>query len=332
MAISRCNQCACLQEQPDGQIGERIACLQCGSPTTVYPTLFFVGKLLEKYFAAQRELIGLRKAAGAATPQQADKAEKARPAEAIDLANTDQLSSAAQHQPISEWFARKQIPVEVNTRAVDTTGFFDEVAITIGQSLPVLKGVIDRLRGAQQKGYSSTVIPLDYQKSPEDARTITAFCQQLYDYSFVSKCLPNREKDSIRLVLQTAPAIRHFFNGEWLEWFAMMTCLRYCQERGKRFSCARQLMITLPDQEHCELDVVLLVDGQQPICIECKSGEYRQEIDKYLGLRKRLGLSGSRFVMCIASLSDEHAKGLTAMYDLTFVSEQGLLPHLGTLF
>ncbi len=142
----------------------------------------------------------------------------------------------------------------------------------------------------------------------------------------------NREKNNIRLVLQTAPAIRQFFTGEWLEWFAMMTCLGYCQERGKRFSCARQLMITLPDQDRCELDVCMLIDGQQPICIECKSGEYRQDIDKYLGLRKRLGLSGNSFVMCIAGLSDEHAKGLTAMYDLTFVSERGLLPHLSTLF
>ena len=331
MAISRCNKCAYLQEQSDGQIGESIACLQCGSPTIVYPTLFFVGKLLEKCFAAQRELIGLKKANGAATQQQVAEAEKTRPVEAIDLANTDQLSSTEQHRPIAEWFGRKQIPVEVNSHAVDTTGFFDEVAMTIGQSLPVLKDTIDRLRWAQQKGYSSTVIPLD-QKSAEEARTTTAFCQQLYEYSFVGKYLPNREKNSVRLVLQTAPAIRQFFAGEWLEWFVMMTCLGYCQERGKRFSCARQLIIMLSDHDRCELDVFMLIDGQQPICIECKSGEYREDIDKYLGLRKRLGLSGNRFVLCIAGLSDEHARGLSAMYDLTFVSERGLLSHLGTLF
>ena len=63
-----------------------------------------------------------------------------------------------------------------------------------------------------------------------------------------------------------------------------------------------------------------------------KSGEYRQDIDRYVSLRKRLGLTGKKLVMCVAGLSDEHAKGLTAMYDLTFVSEQGLLPHLRTLF
>lgn len=320
MAISRCNKCAHLEEQVDGQIGASVVCPRCGSATPVYPTLFFVGKLLEKYFDAQRELIRLKSAAGDAMPQTAAKAGAVAQAESIDLSNTDRLASAKQHQPISDWFGRKQIPVQVNTQAVDTTGFFDEVAISIGDNLPVLKEVLDRLRWAQQKGYSSTVVPLD-QKSPQEVQTITTFCKQLYDFSFVAKYIPNRQKNNVLLALQTASTIRQFFNGEWLEWFAMMTCLSYCRERTKDFSCARQLVITLTNDERCELDVFMLIDGQLALCIECKSGEYRQDIDKFVGLRKRLGLTGKRFVMCIAGLSDEHARGLTAMYDLTFVSE-----------
>ncbi|WP_265947678.1 hypothetical protein [Dechloromonas sp. A34] len=216
-------------------------------------------------------------------------------------------------------------------RGVDTTGFFDEVAVQIGRNLPVLKEVLERLRWAQQKEYSSTTIHLD-KKSPEDAKAISAFCQQLYDFSFVAKCFHNRPENNVRLILQTAPAIREFFNGEWLEWFALMACLEYAKERNKRFSCARNLSITLQNDESYELDVFMLIDGNIPICIECKTGEFRQNIDKYLTLRKRLGLNGRNFVMCITGLSDEHAKGLTAMYDLTFVSERDLPSHLARLF
>ncbi len=36
--------------------------------------------------------------------------------------------------------------------------------------------------------------------------------------------------------------------------------------------------------------------------------------------------------MCIVGLSDEHAKGLSAMYDLSFVSERELATHLTRLF
>lgn len=329
MAIIRCNKCYLLQEQSDGQIGETIACPKCNSPAAVYNTLFFIEKLLDKYFTAQREVIRLNSANSPAV--KAGTATAGSLPDEIDLFNTDHLASEQQHGPIHDWFSRKQIKIQANMRGVDTTGFFDEIAVQIGRNLPVLKEVLERLRWAQQKDYSSTTIHLD-KKSPEDAKAISAFCQQLYDFSFVAKCFHNRPENNVRLILQTAPAIREFFNGEWLEWFALMACLEYTKERKRRFSCARNLSITLQNEESYELDVFMLIDGNIPVCIECKTGEFRQNIDKYLTLRKRLGLNGRNFVMCITGLSDEHAKGLTAMYDLTFVSERDLPTHLARLF
>jgi len=111
-----------------------------------------------------------------------------------------------------------------------------------------------------------------------------------------------------------------------------MSGLRYAKERGRRIACARGLDITLTNDERHELDVFLLVDGVTPVCIECKSGEFRQNIDRYLALRKRLGITGKHFVMCIAGLSDDNAKAFSAMYDMAFVNERTLADHLGRLF
>lgn len=330
MAIFRCNKCALLQEQADSLIGQNYACPGCGNLAPVYSAMFFIEKLLDKYFQAQREVIRLKvlvQKENATTKP----AIEAIPPENFDVFNTDHLASKVQHGPIVDWFGRKQIKVMANMRGVDTTGFFDEVAMSIGQNLPVLKEVLEKLRWAQQKEYSSATIQLD-KKSPADAAAISAFCQQLYDFSFVAKCFHNRAENNVRLILQTAPTIRDFFNGEWLEWFALVTCLEYTKERKKRFSCARNLSITLANNESYELDVFMLIDGKLPICIECKTGEFRQNIDKYLSLRKRLGIDRKNFVMCITGLSDEHAKGLTAMYDLTFVNERELAAHLSRLF
>jgi hypothetical protein len=82
----------------------------------------------------------------------------------------------------------------------------------------------------------------------------------------------------------------------------------------------------------CELDVFMLIDAKVPVCIECKTGEFRQNIDRYLSLRKRLGIEAKQFVMCIAGLSDENTKAFSAMYDLAFVNERSLAGHLGRLF
>ncbi|EXI72607.1 MAG TPA: hypothetical protein PK440_19320 [Candidatus Accumulibacter phosphatis] len=331
MAIIRCNKCAHLQEQADSEIGLMLACPQCGNPTQVYPTLFFVTRLLEKYFTAQREVIRLTTEAAAGVATAAVPAASAMPPAEVDLSNSDRMTSCEQHQPIADWFRQRQIAVEIAAQAVDTSGFFDEVAALIGRDLLLLDQVLDRIRWAQQKGYASTVIPFDG-KSPSDVRRLTSFCQQLYEYSFVAKTIPNKQKNHLLLVVQTAPAIRHFFNGEWLEWFALMTCIERATELGKQFSCARNLGLTFADGAQFEVDVFLLLDSELPILIECKSGEYRQDIEKYVRLRKRLGLSGSNVILCVAGLEDEIAKGLTAMYDLSFVSERGLLQHLERLF
>jgi hypothetical protein len=208
MAITRCNKCAHLQEQPDDQLGITVACPRCGNPTPVYSTLFFVGKLLEKYFSAQREILRLQAQTMAGNPQSPGAQPQAL--DAIHLSNTDHLACEQQHEPIVDWFGRKQIKVQANLRGVDTTGFFDEVAMLIGANLPVLKEVLERIRWAQQKAYTSTTIAFD-KKSPEDVQAIASFCQQLYDFSFVAKYLPNRQKNNVLLALQTAPTIRDFF-------------------------------------------------------------------------------------------------------------------------
>lgn len=326
MAIIRCNKCAHLAEHADDRVGQSVPCPNCATQTTVYSTLFFVEKLLARYFDVRRELETLR-AVAVPAPVQPEPA----PTQDFDPSNTDMLASERQHEPILEWFRKKNIVVQANLRGVDTSGFFDEVAELIGGNLAVLKEVLDRIRWAQQKGHATTTIHLE-QKSVQDAKDITAFCKQLYDFSFAAKFFNNRAEKNVRLVLQTAPAIRKFFDGEWLEWYALMSCLRHAKARGKQFSCARGLDLTLPNGESAEIDVFLLIDGTLPVCIECKSGEFRQSIDRYLAMKKRLGLESRQFVMCIVGLSDDNAQAFSAMYDMTFTNERGLAEHLQRLF
>ena len=305
-------------------------CPRCGTSTQTYDTLLFISKVLEKFFATQTELVRLRSSAagGEGTPSSAVAA--AGP-QGFDLHNSGALSTDLQHGPIQEWFQRRHIQVRTNPKAVDTTGFFDEVAVAIGKSNGVLKEVVDRIRFAQLKGFATSTIHLD-KKTPEDARLIVDFCRQLYDYSFVAKYFHLRDENRIRLVLQTAPAIREFFNGDWLEWHVFMGLLESARHHGRRYSCARNLVITLQNDATYELDVFFLFDGNRPVCIECKSGEFRQDIDRCLTLRKRLGIRREDFILCAVGLVPEQAAGLSSMYELTFCNERDLPERLAQLF
>ena len=64
-----------------------------------------------------------------------------------------------------------------------------------------------------------------------------------------------------------------------------------------------------------------------PLIIECKSGEYRRDLDKYLNLRQRLDLPPSHYLILATDLSHAQANSLSAMYQLTFVTPDRLLPH-----
>lgn len=350
MSIYRCNQCNHIAELAAESIGSTLKCPKCEYPNAVYDTTFFVGRVLEKFFALQTSLKRMqaeatgKEAAPVAQPPNLAKIdhyviertkatqELTQPQNLleIDLYNTDQFASDLQHGPIHDWFADKKIQAKPNYGAVNTTGFYDEISMEIGRNPDFIGKIVDRIRYAQAKGHTSVHIDLN-KHSQKDAQLITTFCRQLYDYSFVAKYFYQKTEKNIRLSLQTAPNIRNFFAGEWLEWFALMMLLEVSKEQQISFSCARNLSIVFSNEDIHELDVFFLLNGRTPICIECKNGEFRPFIDKYLTLRKRLGLDKQQFIVCVAGLPEEQATGLSNMYELTFLNEQGLKPYLTTI-
>lgn len=323
MSISRCNKCGTISEHEREMIGTSISCVRCETLNPIYDTVLFVNKLLEQYFAQRNELNALRVSVPQA--QQADKL-----GSVVDIHNSDWLSQDTQHRPIVDWFNTKSISVTINTNAVDTTGFFDEAAVAIGSDYELLGEICERIRYAQQKEYNSALIYLD-KKSPEDAKALEAFARKLHEYSLVARCFLNKEEKNLRLVLQNAPSVRRFFSGEWLEWFVLMTAVRICHERRAEYACARNLELSYPPNEKRELDVFFLINKTKPLYIECKTGEFRQELDKYISLKKKLNIEQKYFILCVLDLDPEQCKGLSAMHGMTFVNVQTLGQHLSSL-
>lgn len=248
----------------------------------------------------------------------------------IDIHHTSVLTEPQQYAPLIRWFQYKHISVKVNQKALDTKGFFDEIAMNLGEHYAILHEVSDKIKHIQSKGYTNVKLMLS-KKSQQDIQSITEFCRELYDYSFITKYFYQKKEKIVRLSLQTAPVIVNFFNGEWMEWFVLMKLLKFCQEKRLEYSCLRNFTITFPNGDNHEIDVFFLLKGQIPLCIECKSGEFRQDIDKYLTLRKRLQIDKTQFLMCIMGLSQRQSQGLTSMYDLTFRNEKNFLNHLEPL-
>ncbi len=106
--------------------------------------------------------------------------------------------------------------------------------------------------------------------------------------------------------------------------------LEEAKQKGKdyAFSCARNIKIEFDNEDKHELDVVFLPMGKEPIVVECKSGEFRRDIEKYVRLKKRLNLPDDRFVILAADLEESQAVALGSMYGLTFVTPKSMMKHL----
>jgi len=327
MALFRCNKCNHIREVSNNYIGKSVKCPQCKTVAPIHNTVSFVENILKKYVVQHKEIIRLK---------QNDKEEKKQDVqnineyvELLDIHNTTALTSQKQYESIINWFQHKDIKVDVNHNAVDTTGFFDEIALSLGNQYDILEEVNNQIKYIQKRGYTNVKLPIS-KKSQADKAIIKNFCKELYDYSFVTKYFFKKQDQIIYLTLQQAPEIINFFNGLWMEWFVLIRLLNFFKENKIPNSCLRSLHITFPNDDTNELDIFFIANDI-PVCIECKSGEFRAQIDKYSKLRKRLKIDKSQFLLCVIGLDNKQTQGLSGTYDITFVNETNFIQYLQKL-
>lgn len=307
-----------------------MACARCAKPVTVFGTVFYVEKLLERYTTIWRELQALR-AADDATGN--DEPAAASAAQATpEVRNTVDLTTPEQHAPLRQWFAARQIEATFTPDNVNTAGYFDDAAQLLGDGHALFGELIDRVCWAYRK--SHTGLNLELARLPQkDAQALNQLCRDFYSHTFFSRYHYQKQEKLVRLSLQPTPAVRRFFEGEWLEWYALTELMSVFEAHAPTLapSVARSAKVVFTNEDLHELDVVGLLPGQAPISIECKTGEFRRDIDKLLRLRKRLGVPRERFIVCALDLDDAQAASLNAMYEMSFVTLRGLRAHLTKL-
>ena len=330
MGVYRCNHCKFISEHIIHRSMPPTKCANCGQDVTVYETVPFIQHIISRWTAAIRELNTLKNQdSEQPEQQQAQDDSQSNPLGDVKLSDTNILANAEQHKPLTDWFAHKQITPEFDYAAVDMSGYFDEAAEKIGKNFAVFQDIIGKIAWSYRNNHSGLNLDLKKYRQKE-AQQINNICREFYSHTLFARYTYQKQDKLVHLKLQSATPIRQFFNGTWLEWFALNEILTAAKQRGKNysFSCARSAKIRFANEDLHELDVLFLPHGKQPIVIECKTGEYRQSLDKYLNLRKRLNLPADNFILLVTNMDEAQAKSLSSMYQLTFVTLSGLAAQL----
>lgn len=330
MGIYRCNKCGHLEEQPFNPNANEMACRKCQTVNRVYDTVFFTQKLLERYFAVNRELQALKEAEEGEEAQQSASGQNLL--NGVNLSETGVLATEKQHEPLARWFLSQKIVPEFDYSAVDMSGYYDEAAEMLGSKYALFKDILNKIGWAYRNNHSG--ISLDLGKmSQKDGQAVNNLCRRFYSHTLFAKYFYKKQEKVIHLSLQRATAIKHFFSGGWLEWFALGKVLEEAAKKGSayQFSCGRNVKIEFGNEDKHELDIVFLTRGKRPVLIECKSGEFRRDIEKYVRLKKRFELPSENFLILVADLAAPQATALSSMYELTFVTPETLSAHLKKL-
>lgn len=333
MAIYKCSTCHHLQETSNEYIGKNAKCPSCQEQGTIFHTLTYLEGIIKKNLFLEEKLLQIYKTNKRNIPKTSKdtlKVYDAIPIEDFDIHNTDIFSKEKYYEPIIQWFKKHYIQANVNPKMMDTTGFFDEVAIHIGHHFNIIGSIVNQIKYIQNKKYETVKISLSKNKEQEIAHIIE-FCKMLHRYSFISRYNYQKKDNIIYLTLQSIPKIKKFFNGLWMEWFVLIELMSFFKTKNITLPIIRGANITFQNQDKNELDIFFLNHKDEPVCIECKTGEFREDLNKYLSLQKKLNVKKENFLLCVFGLDAEQAKGLTSMYEITLVNESTLLTHIKSI-
>ena len=334
MAIYKCDTCHHFQETSNEYIGKNAKCPKCQEKGTIFNTLSYIKEISENNLSLKNKLLEIDKIREIDTSETNDdilKVFDAIPIDDFDIHNTDIFSKKDHYAPIIKWFKERYIQAKVNPKMMDTTGFFDEVAIYMGNNFNTIGSIVNQIKYIQNKKYDTVKITLSNNNNKE-VEQIVKFCKMLHHYSFIARYNFQKKDKIIYLTLQSIPKIKNFFNGLWMEWFVLIQIISFFKEKNITLPIIRGVDITFQNKDNNELDIFFINTQGEPVCIECKTGEFRQDLNKYFSLQKKLNIKKENFLLCVFGLEEEQAKGLTSMYEITLVNESTLMNHIESLF
>lgn len=338
MTVYRCNQCGTVAETTQTHNTTAI-CANCQNNVQVYDTVFYIKSLLQKYFAVSKELkalkennvvniveigesIGKAKQAEKHTQQnqtnqaKASKVKNKKPIQEA-LNNTDFFANKQQHDEIKKYLDGKNITATFDYSAVDMSGYFDEAAELIGENFSILEKHLKTIRYLYSNSKQNFVI--DCINLPQQQiYKLQKIFKQLFEYTMFVKYIYQSNDKKIRLTLNMAEPVKKFFLGSWLEWFALIKLLKETHTQGKKFSIARSVIIEHSNGDKHEFDIVFKPENQIPIFIECKSGEFRQHLDKFIRICKKINIPTKNWLVLAAEIDKKQADAFEKMYPVRF--------------
>lgn len=268
-------------------------------------------QLLRSEFKAQHFPHGTDEAISGMSPEQI--------AESHD--ETEEESALA----VYDWLTAKGITVKSYREQGAADEIFDQLAVFLGERFGNLERLHEFIRRYLSDG-SSFKLDLS-SRSQEEIADSTQFCAKLNSYAFLASYKYNKYTKTIYATPQRVGRVINFFTGGWFERYAYLRISSLLSQDQLEFTCLPNPQIIFQNGDDFELDLLFLIDNQ-PLWVECKTGDYQAYITKYIDARKLLSVPEQRTFLIILGITDNLTTKLTHLYGITVANEHNFLEKI----
>lgn len=192
---------------------------------------------------------------------------------------------------VEQALLERGVKIKVLKTSPDGQDAVDALSFFLGSRFSSLGAVLARIKSkVAEGGDSSLYLRNETQKAVSD---ICQFCTRLYAMAYLRRYRYLKSPHyQAYLTVSPEPFAQVFFNGAWLERYALHVladvCARLCD--GDLDYLANP-SVYLPNGDDFELDIFAVVRGH-PVWVEAKSGDYQIHVVKYAKLARQLGFKG----------------------------------------
>ncbi|MBE9068912.1 DUF1887 family protein [Leptolyngbya cf. ectocarpi LEGE 11479] len=242
--------------------------------------------------------------------------------------NSDEEEEGREVATTTAWFQSRNVELQSSYQpepAIDE--LLDDLAVFLGDNYEILERFYKKLKFSLGKRCS---FPLQ-DKSQKEISIHNLFFKKLKDSSLLSKGFYNKSDKIIIATTQNQEDVKFFLEGGWFERFVYYKIVDFLDSIGADYQVLRNLDITYENEDHFELDIFFMIQGQ-PLLVECKAGkQFDSGIATFTKHKQRLSLQPENAVFVALELEERLTAVRTKRMGVTVANKDTLLSHLDQL-
>ncbi len=239
--------------------------------------------------------------------------EKSESTETIDFVND--------FSEIEEFLNSKGIRIKTIKEEEEYDEVLDRIALFMGNRFSQIKDLYKLIKRNLNTGRS---FKMDLKRKRQDEiSSITQLCNDFYEIAFLEEYKYFKSPQYILYArVNRIPKAIRFFSGGWLERYVKASIVEAIKSISHplpvNYSYLKNPQIELPNGDDFELDVMFKIEDEI-FWFEAKTGDYQRYINKYSKIANILGLDCEHAFMILTDITDEGAKALKSLFNMTVV-------------